>query len=155
MTITIEVPESYRPLVDIELLQQAIGCVLAAERAEGDLTVKITDDDEVAALNQQFLGKEGPTDVLSFPAGPDDDAFVLPPDEARTPYLGDILIALPYTQRQAPRAGRSLRDELTLLAVHGALHLLGYDHATPEEKREMWARQNAILSGLGIPPLEE
>jgi probable rRNA maturation factor len=155
MTITIEVPEAYQSLVDVELLQQAVRCVLAAERTEGDVTVKITDDDEVAALNQQFLGKEGPTDVLSFPAGPDDEAFVLPPEEAQTPYLGDILIALPYTQRQAQRAGRALQDELALLAVHGALHLMGYDHATPAEKAEMWDRQNAILSGLGIPPLED
>ena len=155
MSIEIEIPDAYQSLVDVELLEQAIRCVLAAERVEGDITVIITDDETVAELNQRFLGKEGPTDVLSFPAGPDDETFVLPPEEEATPYLGDILIAMPFTQRQAQQAGRPLRDELALLVVHGALHLLGYDHATPAEKAEMWDRQNAILSGLGIPPLEE
>jgi probable rRNA maturation factor len=155
MTIEIEVLEAYRALVDIDLLQQAIRCVLAAERAEGDVTVKITDDAEVATLNRQFMGKEGPTDVISFPAVDEETDFVLPPEEAETPYLGDIIIALPFTQKQAQRVGRPLGDELALLVVHGALHLLGYDHVTPEEKAEMWDRQNAILHGLGIPPLEE
>jgi len=154
MTVEIEVLKAYQALVDVEQLQQAVRCVLAAERAEGDVTVMITDDVTVAALNQQFLDKEGPTDVLSFPAMDDESDFVLPSEAAATPYLGDIIIAMPFTQRQAGRLGRALGDELALLAVHGALHLLGYDHATPEEKAEMWGKQNAILHGLGIPPLE-
>jgi len=154
MTIEIEILEAYQPLVDVDLLQQAIGCVLAAERAQGDVTVMITADETVADLNQQFLDKEGPTDVLSFPAMDEESDFVLPPEEAETPYLGDIIIALPFTQRQAQRLGRPLRHELALLVIHGTLHLLGYDHATPEEKAEMWDRQNAILHGLDIPPLE-
>ncbi len=154
MTIEIEVLEAYRALVDSDLLEQAVRCALAAERAEGDVTVMITNDATVADLNQQFLGKEGPTDVLSFPAMDDDSDFVLPAAAVEAPYLGDIIIALPFTQRQAGRLGRPLQDELALLVVHGALHLLGYDHATPEEKAEMWDRQNAILHGLGIPPLE-
>ena len=154
MTIDIKILEAYQALVDVDLLQRAIDCVLAAERAQGDVTVMITDDETVANLNQQFLDKEGPTDVLSFPAMDEESDFVLPPEEAATPYLGDIIIALPFTQRQAQRLGRPLRDELALLVVHGALHLLGYDHATPEEKAEMWDRQNTILYGLDIPPLE-
>lgn len=63
-------------------------------------------------------------------------------------YLGDIIIALPYTRRQAATLGRRLRDELRLLTVHGVLHLLGYDHAEPDEEASMWARQDAILAQL-------
>ncbi len=107
----------------------------------------------MAALNQQYLGKEGPTDVLSFPARDDTHTFVLPPEE-ETAYLGDIIIAFPYTQRQAHRLQRPLMDELILLVVHGMLHLLGYDHATPEEKAAMWTRQNEILAEMGVSPLE-
>jgi probable rRNA maturation factor len=62
-------------------------------------------------------------------------------------YLGDIVIAVPYSQRQAQELGRSLRDELRLLIVHGVLHLLGYDHATPDDEARMWARQDEILAG--------
>ncbi len=154
MTIEIDVLEPYQELVDAARLEEVARRTLEAERAQGDITILITDDETVAELNQRYLGKEGPTDVLSFPAnGPNaSDGFVLPPGEAA--YLGDILIALPYTQRQAERLGRPLADELALLVVHGVLHLLGYDHATPEEKAAMWARQNAILAALGMPPLE-
>jgi probable rRNA maturation factor len=62
--------------------------------------------------------------------------------------LGDVLIALPFTRRQAAEMGRDLADELILLAVHGTLHLLGYDHAEPGEEIRMWARQDEILIGL-------
>ncbi len=154
MTIHLDIQEPYQELVRPARLVEAAQSALDAMRATGDITIIITDDETVADLNQRYLGKEGPTDVLSFPMrdplAPDD--FPLPPDEP--PYLGDILIALPYTQRQAQREGRALEDELVLLVVHGVLHLLGYDHATPEEKARMWARQNAILARLGLPPLE-
>lgn len=153
--IEIDVLDSYLALVDSDQLQQAVRCVLAAERTEGDVTVLVTDDETVAGLNQRFLGREGATDVLSFPSMDDESGFVLPPEASAAPYLGDIIIAMPFTQRQARRLERPLGDELALLVIHGALHLLGYDHATPAEKAEMWARQNAILSGLGISPLEE
>jgi len=154
MTIEIDVLEPYQELVDAARLEEVARRTLETERAQGDITILITDDERVAELNQRYLGKEGPTDVLSFPANDPNasDGFVLPPGEAA--YLGDILIALPYTQRQAERLGRPLADELALLVVHGVLHLLGYDHATPEEKATMWARQNAILAALGMPPLE-
>ena len=152
MTVEVDVAQAYHEIVDSEFVERAAFCVLAAERAEGDVTIIITDDDAVAELNERFLGREGPTDVLSFPAQEEESEFVLPPEEAATPYLGDVIIALPFTERQARRLGRPLRDELALLVVHGILHLLGYEHATPEQKAEMWQKQDAILSGLGVSP---
>jgi len=140
--------------VDAADLARAISLTLEAEdRPEGEVTLVVTDDDAVAELNRAYLGADGPTDVLSFPTqGPPvgtaspGTAFVAAPEMAD--YLGDIVIALPYTRRQAATMGRPLRAELRLLAVHGTLHLLGYDHAEPEQEAAMWARQDAILDRL-------
>ena len=148
MTISIDIDEVYLPLVAPHPLSEAVQAVLDAENVVGDVTVLITDDDAITELNRRFLGIDRPTDVLSFPAQDEKSDFVLPPDFVSIPYLGDIIIAFPYTQRQARRLNRSLMDELMLLVIHGALHLLGYDHATPDEKAEMWARQDAILEDL-------
>jgi probable rRNA maturation factor len=75
----------------------------------------------------------------------------LPPElaEELDRHLGDVVIAYPYAERQAQQFGNSAAAELRLLAVHGTLHLLGYDHASPEEEEEMWAVQEAILAPLG------
>lgn len=141
--------------VDAADLARAILAALQAEgRPEDEVTLVVTDDEAIAELNRTYLGVDGPTDVLSFPAqGPPvetpgtEAAFVVAPEMAD--YLGDIVIALPYTRRQAAALGRALRDELRLLAVHGVLHLLGYDHAEPDEEAAMWKRQDEILNSLG------
>ncbi len=146
MTIEIHVDEPFRSAVSSDQLETAIAAALAFEKVQGDVTLIVGDDDAIAELNLRFLGNPGPTDVLSFPAQADDDAFVQAPDT--NPYLGDIVIAYPYTAAQAAQHDRNIVDELNLLAVHGTLHLLGYDHAEPEEKAAMWARQDAILAGM-------
>ena len=145
--IVVEVDESYAAEVNANDLVRVIEAALLAEgRAEGEVTLLITDDEAVATYNQEYRGVEGPTDVLSFAAQEPTPGFVSAPEMAA--YLGDIVIALPFTRRQAAALNRPLRDELRLLAVHGVLHLLGYDHAEPEEEAIMWAKQDAILAGL-------
>jgi probable rRNA maturation factor len=154
LAIGIQVDERYAQDVDVANLAQAIGAALQAEgHPQSRLTLVVTGDEEVQALNLQFLGEDHPTDVLSFPSAeeatePGRPVFVTAPEaEPETAaYLGDILIALPFARRQAADLGRELRAELRLLAVHGTLHLLGYDHAEPEEEAIMWARQDAILA---------
>lgn len=113
--------------------------------ADAGLTVVITGDDDVQALNRQYRGMDSVTDVLSFPT--DSPSF---PGEA--PYLGDLVIAYPYARAQADRAGQSCDDGLALLVVHGTLHLLGQDHDTPENRATMWGHQGQILAALGIDP---
>ncbi len=126
---------------------RAAALALAHEgHADADVTVVLTGDDEVAELNLRYRGVEGATDVLSFSATEPVEGFVLAP-EAES-YLGDILIAVPFTRRQAEALERSLGDELRLLVVHGVLHLLGYDHASLDDEALMWARQDAILREL-------
>lgn len=114
-----------------------------------ELALIVTTDEQMQELNRGFRGIDAPTDVLSFAASEGGD-FVLPAD--LPPYLGDVIISLPAARRQAEERGRPLRDELALLIVHGCLHLLGYDHAEPEDQQAMWARQADILRRLGVEP---
>jgi probable rRNA maturation factor len=145
--IVVEVDETYADEVNAGDLVRAIAAVLQAEqRPDGEVTLLVTDDAAVAAYNEQYRGVEGPTDVLSFAAQEPTPGFVTAPEMAN--YLGDIVIALPFTRRQAAALDRPLIDELRLLAIHGALHLLGYDHAEPDEEAVMWAKQDAILAEL-------
>ncbi len=109
---------------------------------QAELSIVLSSDGHLQALNLQHLGIDAPTDVLSFPAGETD------PDTGDL-YLGDILISYPRAQAQAEAGGHSLRDELQLLVVHGALHLLDYDHADEDGKSRMWAVQRAVLDAIG------
>lgn len=158
--IVIQIDEPYLADVDAADLLAAIAAALRAEgRPDGEITLVITSDEAVAELNEQYRGIPGPTDVLSFAAQePAVESELAPVGFVSAPemdaYLGDIIIALPFTRRQAGELGRALADELRLLAVHGTLHLLGYDHAEPEEEAAMWARQDAILAELAPAPAD-
>lgn len=147
--ISVQVDEPFSAEVDAPALARAIATTLAREgQPDAQVTLVITDDEAVSALNEQYRAVSGPTDVLSFPAQEETPGFVSAP--GADAYLGDILIALPFTRRQAAELGHPLAAELQLLAVHGTLHLLGYDHADPEEEAAMWARQDAVLAELQI-----
>ena len=108
----------------------------------GDLTLAFTDDKTIQDLNKRFAAVDKPTDILSFPGEGSDM------ETGRT-YYGDVVISLPYAERQAQDAGHSLKDELTLLAIHGILHLSGFDHSNPDEQDSMWSLQDEILLHLG------
>lgn len=127
------------------VLREAAVATLRHQRVAVDIevTVLVTDDDELGRLNKEFLDIDSPTDVLSFPSGENfaDNALV---------YLGDIAVSIPAAEQQAQQAGHPFEDELQMLIVHAMLHLLGYDHASTKEKKAMWSAQEAILSSLGI-----
>ena len=101
-------------------------------------------DEEMRRLNRQFRAVDAPTDVLSFPSDPEPD------NEAEEPYLGDLVLAVPYIQRQAEAEQHDINDELILAVVHGTLHLLGYDHETPENQSAMWDMQARALQALRV-----
>jgi len=107
------------------------------------LSVIITDDEEMKKLNQTYRGINKTTDVLSF--GGD---FTDPDLDSR--YLGDVIISYPQAEEQALRRGHDVEAERQLLAAHGVLHLLGYDHDTPTAKEAMWKVQTQILEILGL-----
>ena len=115
---------------------------LADADSSVELTILLTDDAEIQQLNNQFLGLDTPTDVLSFPAGELDP-------ESEALYLGDIVISVPRAQAQAEAGGHPYMEEMQLLVVHGVLHLLGHDHGEMDEKARMWALQSKALTELG------
>ncbi len=132
------------PQVKKSELQRAAQATLhhAGAPSGAELTLVISGDEQLQALNRQFLGIDAPTDVLSFPsedADPDSEGI----------YLGDVLISYPQALAQSKSGGHPILDEVQLLVVHGVLHLLGYDHAEVAEKENMWAKQAEILQSLG------
>ena len=133
-----------------KLLERAARAALEHQSAslDSDLTIVLTDDKRIQRLNRDYLGIDAPTDVLSFPASETDGSQLDP--QTGAPYLGDILISLPYAAKSAERAGRPLEAEIQLLVVHGVLHLLGHDHAKVREKARMWKAQAEILESLGL-----
>ena len=108
---------------------------VAPVRARGVVTVAVVSDARVRSLNDRYLGKDVPTDVLSFPAGE--------PGE-----LGDVVIAAGVAGRQARRAGHPLAVELRVLALHGLLHLLGYDHERDDGRMARLERRLRLKGGL-------
>jgi len=126
------------------------------------VTVVITNDAQSQELNASYRGVDAPTDVLSFAnqdvaVSENDHDLILPPElmDEMGQYLGDLIIAYPYTVRQAAKYGNSVEAELRLLAVHGTLHLLGYDHNTAEEEAIMWTAQKNVLKYFGDAHLVE
>ena len=109
-----------------------------------ELCIKVVDEATISELNQQWMDKEGPTDVLAFPM--DELRPGLVTEEPEEGVLGDLVLCPAVAQRQAKDAGHSTRDEVALLTVHGILHLLGYDHAEPEEHAEMFGLQGTLLT---------
>jgi len=131
--------------VSRELICRAVETALLSEHAAGDVCVLVTDAEEILRLNASYRNINRVTDVLTFPAW-EGDAIASPPDG----YLGDIAICLERALEQAEEYGHTPERELAFLAVHGALHLLGYDHMNPEDEREMFRRQSEILNAMGM-----
>jgi len=113
-----------------------------------ELTVVVTGDGSVRRLNRTYCGVDAPTDVLAFSSG-NPQSFVSPVETAQ--YLGDVIISYQRAEAQAQSAGHPVDAELQLLTVHGVLHLLGHDHAQPDQKGVMWNAQAEILRQLGAP----
>ena len=109
-----------------------------------ELCIKIVDEATIAQLNEQWMEKEGPTDVLAFPM--DELRPGLVNEEPEEGVLGDLVLCPAVAERQAVEAGHPSKDEVELLTVHGILHLLGYDHAEPEEHAEMFGLQDELLA---------
>ena len=110
-------------------------------RFEVELT--LCGDEEIHGVNKEFRGIDRPTDVLSFPMM----EFSMPEVYVS---LGNIILSVETARRQAEEYGHSLKRELCFLCAHSALHLLGYDHETEDEREEMEAKQREILDALGI-----
>ena len=113
-------------------------------QAGAELAISLADDARVRDANCRWRGKDKATNVLSFPGAP-------PAGIARSPFLGDVIIARETVIAEAREAGRPFDDHFTHLVVHGVLHLLGHDHVTATEAERMEKLETAILAALGVP----
>ncbi len=113
------------------------------------VSVTIVDNERIQEVNRTYRQKDVSTDVLSFPLFENRSEWTKE-DWEESVELGDILISLPKAEEQAKEYGHSLEREISFLAVHGFLHLLGYDHETEVEEKAMFAKQEEVLENLGI-----
>lgn len=147
--MTIEVCNESGVAVDESLIASVARHALDAMHVNpaAELSILAVTTEVMSELHERWMDEPGPTDVMSFPM----DELA---DESRRPdapdmgpaLLGDIVLCPEFAQAQARTAGHGLGDELHLLTVHGVLHLLGYDHAEPEQEREMFGLQNSLLA---------
>ena len=155
--IDVQVFPAYTGRVTKTWLRMVAGEALKSEDPYGSsaISLVIADDETLRQLNLEFRGLDETTDVLAFPLedefhvdGGTAEGFPDFPDESAP--MGEIVISYPQAKRQAQEAKKPLRSELALLVVHGVLHLLGYDHAEPEEERLMWAKQDGVLANIAL-----
>ena len=124
-------------------LESAAQAALSHVEAEpGELSLILVGEARMREYNLQFADQDAPTDVLAFV-----DGTIDPESDLR--YYGDVIICHSIADLQASQQGHSLSEELALLAIHGVLHLLGFDHDSPETRRKMWLVQDAVLEKLG------
>ncbi len=130
-----------------ELLRAAdvVGKIYGVENHE--LSITLTNDENIHALNKKFRGIDRPTDVLSFAFNESDEPEII---GAEINVLGEIIISVERAKVQAADFGHSLLREIIFLEVHGLLHLLGYDHVDEDDRREMEEEQKFIMAQLGI-----
>lgn len=141
--------------VDAKEIEQAAQTALDYQSTDlqASLCVVVTDDAEIQALNRQYRGIDAPTDVLSFgmqAENASDTPFIVAPEPTSETehYLGDVIVSYPRVVAQAAQQGHSTQHELRLLVVHGVLHLLSHEHATPQQEARMWTLQEEILERL-------
>lgn len=123
------------------LFEQWVGQVLAGRRERAELTIRLVDEPEMAALNETYRGKKGTTNVLSFP--------VEFPPGIELPLLGDIVICAAVVAREAREQSKPLEAHWAHMVVHGCLHLLGFDHMVEHEAEEMEDLERELLTELG------
>jgi probable rRNA maturation factor len=135
--------EKWRAIDGEAIVRRAIAAAGPDEAGATEISVVLTDDESIRALNAQWRGKDEPTNVLSFPAVG---------SGAGTPQLlGDIVIAYETAAREALNESKPIAHHVAHLAVHGFLHLMGYDHESDAEAEAMESREREILARLGIP----
>lgn len=137
LEVEVSVGEGVTPPVDPARVEAAVRHVLRAEEVEAaEISIALVDDDTIAGLNEEYLDHDGPTDVISFAL-----------NEAGEPPLGDVYVGVDQALRQAAEFGATPADEVLRLAVHGTLHVLGYDHPDGAERTgsEMFTRQEELL----------
>jgi probable rRNA maturation factor len=141
--IDVQIAARYRAKVKPAALRRAAQAALSQQRIKRrvEMTIVVTGNAQLRALNRAFREVDAPTDVLSFATSDQPGPDIV--------YLGDVVISYPQAREQARSGGHPVAAELQLLVVHGVLHLLGQDHYTEAEQQVMWKAQAAALKKLG------
>ena len=126
----------------------------AAGDAAGEVTVRIVGEAESAELNGRYRGRDGPTNVLAFPAASEDfavpEVFAAACGDTELPSLGDIVVCAPVVAREASEQGKTAAAHWAHIVIHGTLHLMGYDHETQADALVMEGRERSLLAGFGF-----
>lgn len=136
-----------------DLIRKLLNHTAKEEELAGEMEVSVTfmTDAAIQEVNATYRGKNVPTDVISFALEELTEGEVaIIPEEGMPTALGDILISVETAERQAGEYGHDINREIGFLALHGFLHLLGYDHITEEEEVKMFGRQKEILASFGL-----
>lgn len=141
--------------VSEEMLKEVENLLQFAAEREGiqdqaEVSVTIVTNEDIQQINKEYRGKDTPTDVISFALEEEGEGEVEIVGAEIPPVLGDIIISADRTREQAEEYNHSFKRELGFLAVHGFLHLLGYDHMTKEEEEEMFTKQKDLLDAYGL-----
>lgn len=150
--MSIEILDESGSGLDVKHFSQLARFVMDQMRVHplAELCIKAVDEDTIAELNEKWMEKEGPTDVLAFPM--DELRPGLVNEEPEEGVLGDLVLCPAVAERQGATAGHGTLAELELLTTHGILHLLGYDHAEPEEHKVMFGLQDQLLAQWRAQP---
>ena len=141
--------------VSEEMLKEVENLLQFAAEREGvqdqaEVSVTIVSNDDIHQINKEYRGKDAPTDVISFALEEEGEGEIEIVGAEMPPVLGDIIISADRTREQAEEYNHSFKRELGFLAVHGFLHLLGYDHMTKEEEEEMFTKQKELVDAYGL-----
>lgn len=152
--IEVSVKEDFRELVNKDKMQRIVQLVIELENAPSpcEMSIVFTDSETIHRLNRDYRGIDHPTDVLSFcmASGEEKDAlsFILPPDDIA--HLGEVIISCPQAVEQAAVQEHPIDMELTVLLIHGILHLLGYDHEDTADEAKMQAREKQLMHDINL-----
>ena len=141
--IDIQINSDSAQLPDKTQLIRWATAAVGNHRKEAEISLLFVDIEEGAELNHQWRGKEGATNVLSFPSDL--------PEELQLPLLGDLIICIPVVEKEAKEQVKTLESHWAHMIVHGTLHLLGYDHIEDSEAEEMETLETSIMNQLGYP----
>ncbi|TCP32348.1 putative rRNA maturation factor [Scopulibacillus darangshiensis] len=158
MTLTIDLYDETEELSksDVQLVLDVLEHARQVMKMEGEceLSLSFVDNERIQEINAQYRDKDQPTDVISFALEEmgDDEIDIIDEDGPRV--LGDIIVSVQKASEQAESYGHSFQRELGFLVVHGLLHLLGYDHMTEADEKEMFGLQEDILTSFGLTRFE-
>jgi probable rRNA maturation factor len=134
-----------RPTAKATVKKAVLAAAKAVSTPRAELAIVLTDDSAIRTLNRDWRGKNAPTNVLSFPAAAPGKV------QSASPYIGDVVIAYQTVAREAADEGKPFNHHLAHLAVHGFLHLLGYDHENDRDANKMERLERKILKRLAVP----